>query len=246
MVYEIDFLRTGEKCLELIGDDHPKLTTTLKSALQQKKHELPALIWQATLGGEEFRDFWKFGSRPLPERFDSDGALILALHQLEQETGRWLAGDYRIDAARLEHQLHVVRQGNGGVQLRAWSELSNRLDMATEILRARRARRPLCFKGMHTPTADIFGNVVREVFIERIQAWSARLDARYYEVFPEVRRLERQLTAGEPAAYRTWRLDRDASLHDRRAALARHVEALRPFLVQCNLMPVAGARGGPG
>lgn len=245
LVYEVNFLGAGVACLDAIGEDYPELADALAEVLASKRERLPALIWQGTLGGEEFRRFWRFGNQSLPQRFDSDGSLLLALGNLTSDVERWLAGDYRIESARLESQLETIGRGNGGVQIRAWMLLANKLDVASTIMRDRLARRPLCFEGMHPPAANIFDRVVRDVFIGKIQPWAARLNSRYYEVFPPVRRLEMLLADGEPGAYSVWRQTRDRQLAYATAALARHAEALGPLFDQCELGP-AGMREANG
>lgn len=237
LVYELNFLRVGGQCVDLIRKDHPELAASLAKVIAHKREQLPRMIWQATLGGEEFRSFWQFGSGALPERFDSDGSLLLALKQLDEEIASWLDGDYRVDAEQLESQLDRIRHGQGGVLLRAWMTLSNNLDVASQVLADRQSRRPLCFKGMHPHVADIFDTVVKELFIRKIQAWAARLSARSFQLFPAVRKVEDRLTAAEPPAYANWRKQRDARLVYANEALVRHVKVLKPLLSQCKLIP---------
>jgi len=237
LVYQLNFLRTGEACLARMGESHPELSAILARALEQKRQQLPEFIWQATLGGEEFRSFWRFGGGSLPPTFDSDGTLSPALEQLLEDARRWLRGDYRVDEARLERLLGRIADGNGGVQLRAWMQLSNKLSTASAIVDARLARRPLCFKEMHPPAADIFYTVVKEVFVRRIQVWAATLNSRYYELFPVIRRFEELLAPGEPPAYGACRAARDEALSHAMLALKRHVTSLHPAMDQCKLMP---------
>ncbi len=89
------------------------------------------------------------------------------------------------------------------------------------------------------PAADILDNVVRDVLIGEIQPWVARLNSRYYELFPRIRQLELLLSAGEPPAYAHWRSERDEHLDYATRAPARHAEALMPVFDQCELGPAA-------
>ena len=237
LVYDLNFLRAGAACIKAIGKDHPKLAAIINKEMAKKRRELPAVIWQAIPGGTEFRKFWRFGGSPLPSHLPPDGAELLAIRQLTQDAKAWLDGDYRVNAGQLEHQLDIIRHGSGGLQLRSWQTLSNKLDIASLILADRQARRPLCYPGMHPRAATIFGNVVQEMFIGRIQPWVAKLNRRYYQLFPAVRSLEQTLAAGEPAAYKQWRHQRDKALDYAMHAVLRHVNQLQPFLAQCSLMP---------
>lgn len=237
LVYDINFLRTGEACIKLVGKAHPELAATITKEMAVKQRQLPNVIWQAILGGPEFRKFWRFGGSPLPAIMPSQADVLLAIRQLDQDAERWLNGDYRVDESRFEHQLDVIRGGDGGLQLRAWETLEGKFDAADAILAAREARRPLCFPGMHPPAANIFGNVVQEMLIQGIQPWVAQLNRQYYSLFPAVRSLEKVLAPGEPPAYRVWRHARGVALEHATHALLRHVDRLQPLLAQCNLLP---------
>ncbi len=242
LVYELDFLRLGDDCLDAIRDDHPDLADDLARVLESKRDKLPVAIWQATLGGGEFRDFWEAGSGPLPQQFEEDTALLLSLQQLGADIQRWREGDYTVDSARLEGQLDVIRRGSGGRQLLAWSTIHNTLKAASNVVRDRIKRRPLCFDGMQNPKADILDAVIREWFVGRVQQWAAGLNARYYGQWPVIRALEAQLADVQPPAYVLWRNKRDMFIDDARGALAGHVDALRPLLEQCRILP--GTDGG--
>lgn len=239
LVYEIRFLSAGDACLEAIGEDYPELAADLGRVLEAKRRDLPLVIWQATLGGDEFREYWQRGNDPLPETFGEAPELMLALSQLADDIEGWRAGDLAIDSSRLEHQLDVIRRGSGGKQLAAWALIDEKLAAASGVVRDRIERRALCFEGMPTPKADILDSVVREYFVGRIQRWAASLNARHYELHPRILRIERLLADVMPPAYRDWQIARDTRLEAGRGALARHVEALRPLLSQCNLLPAA-------
>ncbi|XOV85854.1 MAG: DUF3080 family protein [Pseudomonadota bacterium] len=237
LVYEVNFLRVGYDCLQAIDEDQPSLRENLAEVLDRKREALPLVIWKATLGGDEFRDFWKPGSSDPPEAFAGDGEVVYALAQLRDDVARWLGGNYEISSSRLENQLDLIRQGDGGVQMKAWDLLANELGAASRLVDERLARRPLCFQAMKTPTADIFNNLVRSLFVGKIQVWAAGLNSRYYRVFPLVRELETLLAGAEPPAYREWRTSRDNRLAESTGALGEHVKALTPLFEQCNLLP---------
>lgn len=243
LVYELNFIRFGNACLEAITADYPELATDLAAILDRKRESLPVAIWQATLGGDEFRAFWKTSSASLPATFESDSALLLALAQLTDDIRGWMSGATSIDSSRLESQLDSIRRGNAGVLMRAWATIDNRLETANQVVADRLVRRPLCFDGMSNPKAAILDTVVREHFVRDVQGWAAALSTRTYEMFPRIRALEAQLVEVEPPAYRSWRADRDAFLERSTGALARHVAALEPLMRQCDLLP---ARPGAG
>jgi hypothetical protein len=236
LVYELNFLRLGEQCEQAIAQDYPDLSQTLREVLELKRQNLPGQIFQATLGAKEFRSFWQQGNE-LPAQFEEDGALIIALSQLADDVERWQSGSYQIDSTRFESQLDLIRRANVGRQLQAWMVLSNRIDVATRVVKDRLERAPLCHEGMQPPRAQILDTVVRTVLIGRIQPWAAGLSTRYFEIFPRIRRLEDLLAGVSPVPYQDWRHVRDSRLDRATESLARHVKALNPLFEQCNLLP---------
>lgn len=243
LIYELQFLDAAEDCLSTLATDQPELVLALREVVTRKQAQLPAVIFAATLGGDEFRQFWQPRNDALPDTVMTGGSLTPAISQLSRQVRNWLAGDYAIDGARLEGLLDVIRRGDGGMQMMAWMLIGSRLDVATGVLNDRLQRQPLCFEGMDTPTADIFEAVVKDMLIGRIQPFIARLNSRYYELLPGVRVLEHVLAGAEPAAYAEWRKQRDADLEQARTALPRHVAALNVLFEQCNLIPTRGIAG---
>lgn len=236
LIYQLKFLASVQRCIPKIQDQHPELAETLTSVSLKKQQQLPGYIWQATLGGTEFRSFWQPGTGQ-----DYSAAELsevdLALTRLERLVVKWLKGEYEVDPAELETLLGKVRQGDGGRLLLAWLQVENRLDNATAVLRARGDDRPLCYPGMRTQQADIFRNVVLQDFVGAIQPVVARMNRRYYNGYQLVQSLESRLIAAEPAAYQAWRLQRDERMSSARNSVAGHVAALEPLMAQCGFLP---------
>tara|TARA_E500000331_G_C17264505_1_gene716609 strand:+ start:2338 stop:3417 length:1080 start_codon:yes stop_codon:yes gene_type:complete len=233
LVYELKFLRLSGDCQAQLKDQ--ELRAYLQQVTEKKRELLPSLIWQATLGSKEFRELWKY--RSLSELPPLDPQLELALSRLNNDIDAWLAGDYRVDSARLEAQLSIIRWGNAGEHLSQWMVFNDELAMGTAILNSRLARRPLCFKDMKTKVADRFHAVVRQFLIGSIQPLVARLNRDHYSLFPLLRSLEGKLSIGEPSAYTAWREQRDLLLDRSVFALSRHVRSLEPLLKQCGYLP---------
>ncbi len=231
LVYELQFLSLAERCLETLD---AALAAEFEVVLLQKKAELPARIFLATLAGPEFREYW---STTGSSDGSDAGRIAAAISAMKQDMQGWLAGNYEVSSGRLEGQLEVIRSGTGGADVAAWSALATGLPTATTILMSRQARRPLCFEGMKTDAADILRNVVMTEFIGGIQQDIAKAQKTTIEVLPLVTEMEQMLYAAETRAYRDWRTRRDADLGVGAQALAEHVEALQPLMQQCGFIP---------
>lgn len=242
----IDFLRLAPVCIDALtaaGDD--ELAARLASAVQFKQEHLPRALWQAMLGSQEARAFWRQPPALADYPARTGAGPVVALESLTQLAQAWLAGDYGRDGGELEPLLQIVAGGDGGQLLYALGTLSDALARGDHMLVAARAAGPLCYFGRSNPRGEILFNVVRLYFIGEVQRWAAQLNQRYYALWPALQRLETLLAAGEPASYRQWRQQRDHDIERFRLAPRRHVEALHPLLAQCGLAPAAPAATCP-
>lgn len=238
LVYELEFLQHGAACeASLLAGGRGELARKLAAVIQQKRRQLPKVIWQATLGAGELRAFWKAPTM-LDDYPAATGAEVPnAMAQLLRRVERWLGGDWEIDATGFERELQLLRAGDGGALWQAWQLLAGELDRGSALLSRRQAERPLCYNGKSNRRADILLNVVRQKFIAELQPWAVALNRRRYELLPAVRALEKLLAAAEPGNYRTWREQRDRQFKQAFSAPRRHVAALQPLLEQCGLAP---------
>ena len=236
LVHEVNFLRAARVCEQQIRAIHPELADQLHRVTVDKRAALPQTIWQATLGGNEFRALWRFRTGEGLSRLQPE--VHLTLVRLGTDIERWLTGDYEIDSARLEQQLSVIRLGNAGELAAQWMIVGHELSIATALLRQRLDRRPLCFPGMtNTSAASRFNAVVHERFLSDIQRDLAGINTDYYDLFPVLRALEDRLSSAETAAFREWCDLRDGRLLQSMGAVKAHVGSLQPLLAQCGLMP---------
>lgn len=235
LAQDVRFIQLTSDCLTQLDQDS-ELTSTLEAAVEQKQQELDQRLWNALFAGPEYREFWHANLDRYPEQIDS--RVEFALQSILTVVGDIQAGrDADLDA--FETSLEVLRNGEAGALLESWRLVEQHLDRASELLRNRFERRPLCFKGMSNPDADIFRNVVLQDFIAGIQKNVAILNRRYYDVVLPLRQLEQRFENEETAAYRTFRLARDERLHAARQSVEDHVAALRPLMVQCGFLPAA-------
>jgi hypothetical protein len=238
LLLELEFLRLAPACSEQLRDEgRDELAATLERAAAGKREQLPARIFNATLGSEEFRSFWRAPAAlgRYPEQTSSEP--VSALAAIDALAARWLAGDYRADNEAFELLLSTVARGDGGALLAALALQRQALSRADGILARRAAKGPLCTGGLVPGEVEVLRTVVRKFFVGGVQPWSAAVDRRRQQLLPPLRALEDRLAAVLPTAYVQWREQRDGALAAA-AAPRQHVEAILALLADCP--------GGPG
>lgn len=234
LLLDLEYLRLAPACIDhLQAQGERQLARQLRQAHQLKREQLPARIFLATLGGPEYRTFWRRPAQLGDYPRNTSGAVVDALRAITAASRRWLAGDYRADNRQFELQLGEVNKGDGGALLLALATQSTWLAQADELLRRRVGRGPLCTEHLRPAAADILPNVVQRYFVEAIQPWSAALGRRQYQLLPPVRELEQSLAGALPEAYARWRQRRAAALKHWTAAPRRHVGEVKALLAPC-------------
>ena len=238
LLLELEFLRLAPACIEeLEREGRNELAAELATAQALKRDQLPARIFNATLGADEYRAFWRT-SRP-PGEFPSvpNAVTLKALHAIDSATARWLAGDYAVDGFEFELLLSEVAGGSGGELLLELNRLTHWLGAADRLLQARSKRGPLCGPNLRREAADILPNVVEKYFVAQIQPGAAALNRSYHELLPPIRNLEERLASTAPAAFSQWRGERDSVLSEGTEASRRHVAQIQSLLEPCRAAP---------
>lgn len=234
LLLELEFLRLGPACITALRDaGKDTLADTLQRSWLQKRQQLPALIFNATLGGEEYRAFWLATPAVADYPPVSSSVAISALLAIKQQVRRWLAGDYRADNRGFELLLGEVAGGDGGALLKALSRQRDWLEAANLILQQRMARGPLCAPGVRFAAADILPTVIRKFFIGDIQPQAASMSRRYYDLLPPVSGLEKELAGILPPDYRSWMQARNESFAAATNAPRHHVQQLKAIQDPC-------------
>jgi hypothetical protein len=238
LLLELEFMELAPACIAALGArGDAELAQSLRQAWLEKRRQLPARVWNATLGGPEFRQFWK---RPghLGDYPSATGAKVpTALARLEQLSRAWLAGDYAVGRDELEPLLAEVRKGDGGILLAALELQRAGLNAAQPALRQRLDTAPLCLRGTPSPEGKILDTVVRKFFVGDVQPWSVRLARRRGQLIAPVQALEAALAAAMPTPYRAWTEQRDRLLESGTSAPRRHARMLAELLESCGLRP---------
>lgn len=236
LLQELKFLRHVDACITALPTENP-LRQLLLDSKQQKLADLPTHLWRATLGGDEFRAFWKTrqdtGSYPQ----NTDSRTDLALNFLAENVRGILAGHRQLDREQFYAALATLRNNEGGALLQTWQQTQQALQAANQVIANRRAERPLCYRDMVTPSARIFRTVIVSHFVQQVQPDLAILNRRYYDLMPQVIALETLLSDVEPPAYEQWRGQRDQQLRYAMASVPEHIQRASPLLEQCGFLP---------
>jgi hypothetical protein len=235
LLLELEYLRLAPECIRYQrGEGNTDIADTLQGAWELKRRQLPALVFNATLGGDEFREFWRGGS-PDADYPDTAGSeVITALEAVGVLVEQWLSGDYHADNWGFEVLLSRIATGDGGQLLDALAAQDAWLAAADAMVAARRQRGPLCRPGFRPEAVTILDNVISRFFIGELQPGAAALGSRYHELLPGLRSLEAQLATVIPGHYARWQEQRDDQLDRFAAAPRRHVEQLKALRAPCD------------
>ncbi|MHA7817151.1 MAG: DUF3080 family protein, partial [Pseudohaliea sp.] len=185
LLLELEFLRLAPACSEQLRDEgRDELASTLDRAAAGKREQLPARIFNATLGSEEFRSFWRAPATLGDYPAQTSSEPVTALRAIDALAARWLSGDYRADNERFELLLSTVARGDGGALLAALTLQQGALARADGVLARRAAGGPLCAGGLVPGEVDVLRTVVRKFFVGGVQPWSAAVDRRRQQLLP--------------------------------------------------------------
>jgi len=127
LLLELEYLRLAPPCItHLRGSDNGALTDLLEEAWHLRRERLPALIFNATLGSDEYQAFWL--AVPAPGQYPrvSRTVAVAALDTINTYARRWLRGDYRAQNRDFEILLGEVAGGGGGALLQARADRTDR------------------------------------------------------------------------------------------------------------------------
>jgi hypothetical protein len=118
LMLELEYLQLAPACISRLQEhNNTALAETLEQRRQLQQRHLPALIFNATLGSEEYRAFWR--PTPAPGQYPpvEPCVTLSALEAINHHVRRWLSGDYRAQQREFELLLSEVAGGNGGTLL---------------------------------------------------------------------------------------------------------------------------------
>ncbi|MCX2978320.1 DUF3080 family protein [Candidatus Marimicrobium litorale] len=240
LLLELEFLSLAPACIDSLNPaTDAELIATLQAAMSEKRRMLPARIWNATLGGPEFRAFWSRPRRLGNYPANTGGQMITSLARLAQLSSDWLGGNYQAGSDELERLLGDIRLGDGGALLTSLDLQRAAFAATTPAIQQRLEEAPICIGKTPSPEGKIVDNVVRKYFIGEVQPWSVQVARRRGEIMPPVLALELNLRNTMPAAYQAWSHERDELLETAADAPREHAGHLAALLESCGLRPGA-------
>jgi len=127
LLLELEYLRLAPPCItHLHASNKSALADLLQEAWQLRREQLPVLIFNATLGSDEYQAFWL--AVPAPGQYPrvSRTVAVAALDTMNTHTRRWLGGDYQAQNRDIEVLLGEVAGGDGGALLQARADRTDR------------------------------------------------------------------------------------------------------------------------
>ncbi len=236
LLLELEYLRLAPACItQLRSSNNDALADVLEEAWQRRREQLPALIFNATLGSDEYHAFWL--ATPAPGQYPhvSRSATAAALSAINHHIRRWLGGDYQAHNRDLEVLLSEVAGGDGGALLQALSRQHDWLATANLMLERHMAHGPLCFKQERDSAAAQPSTLTDRYYNSEIPARTAKINGRYHQLLPPIAALEAQLSSAMPQAYRSW-------MEARNQHLAQFANAPRQHLKRLSLAQQSCAR----
>jgi Protein of unknown function (DUF3080) len=118
LLLELEYLRLAPPCITHLHDkDKSALADFLREAWQLRREHLPALIFNATLGSDEYHAFWL--AVPVPGQYPrvSHTVAVAALDAINTHTRHWLSGAYQAQNRDFEVLLGEVAGGGGAALL---------------------------------------------------------------------------------------------------------------------------------
>jgi hypothetical protein len=234
LLLDLAFLREAPACIETLDErGAAELATALREASELKRGQLPALIFNATLAGPEYRDFWRATGVDDSYPDNTGSTVITALEHVDTAARRWLAGDYAADDRRFELALGDIARGDGGELIAALGRQQAWLAAANTMIGDALESGPLCASGRTPSAAPILRTVVQKYFIGEVQRRAAAIGLRDRQLLPPLLALEQRLRPVLPRDYTAWVQARSAFLERGRKAPALHVGRLQSLLGSC-------------
>ncbi len=175
LLLELEYLELAPACVsQLRQGSNDALANLLENTWQRRRAQLPALIFNATLGGDEYGAFWQpvatQGQFPHVDPIANAAALAAISHHARH----WLSGDYRADNRDFELLLSEVAGGDGGALLQA---LSRQHDSRAAELKVRYRELVAPIRELEIQLANALSPSYRIWMVERDQRFATFADA---------------------------------------------------------------------
>ena len=242
LLLDLEFLRHAPACITHLKAeaDRGELVTLLEQSQTLKQQQLAQQIYNATLAGPEWHQFWK--SQNIPAGYPSDTTsdqLLQALDAITEMASNWLEGNYTADNALFEAHLNTLRSGDGGVILTA-TQLGQKFFTRWNASLGEYAQQQGCTP-ITNSTKTILETVIAKYFAGGVQQWLAPIMSRADSIEEASNRLEALLSQASSEQYELWRNERDNYIQSTKAQTVTHVKTLKLVLEPCQTRTEKGA-----
>lgn len=235
LLLALEYLQLAPPCIRRLRGRDDALARQMHDAWREQRAQLPALIFNATLGGAEFAAFWRAaptkGGYPRVDAHDT----MAALSAIEAVTLRWLRGDYRARGRDLELWLAAVAGGTGGAQWETLTRRAGALAAANQMLTRHGARAMRCSDNSRQQSPANLASMTSADFRREVRPHYDRALLHFSELMRPVTALEAQLLKTLPPHYLRWMEDRNQSLIALVAAPQQHLQHLAQLPHACTL-----------
>ena len=234
LIFDLEFIRLAPDCIEkLRAEDEGAIADLLERSLSQRSDGLVYTIAEATLGGEEWRAFWRppelLGDYPN----NTSGDSAQTLWELSQRIKRFLEGNWSLEDEDLEPLLARLRVDAGGQLLSAAILQEHRLAQANQILITASEAGKYCSGARQSEAGTISKTIVAKYFAGDVQGWSSAVSQRHYEIQTPVAEIEQSLAEALTDPYIAWADIRDSHLDALFSAPRQHVSVVQSVLDNC-------------
>jgi len=234
LILDLEFLRLAPACIELLTQQgETEIAKTLHDNIALRRTHLKQRLFTALLGGPEWQDFWRIPNRLLDYPDNASGDTAQALWILSQRVERFLDGQWTEKDEDLEPLLAKLRVNSGGQLVEAARLQTDKLTRGSAIMALAATREAYCHRGAITDIGTVTKTVIAKYFAGDVQAWSARVSQRHYEIQTPLLALETHLEDVLPHEYVVWRQHREELLEQLYAAPRQHVLSAQALLNDC-------------
>lgn len=242
--YELRFIEAARQCLPEI--DNETLKHKVVDAIQIKQQNLPLFIWNATWGTDEIAQLMSLSNGLYqPEQSQHEiSTYSNDINYLTEVVRKLQEGDYSQELMYLGEVQQRWQYGSRAGQLHNSGRLLvSRLEDATEILKQRIHKKPLCLQGKPNNQARVLESMFFSVYIARVQPYMASVNRgaeQLFEPLAELAQIQRDVMPDTFQAYYQNMLSlRNQNsiwgLYQQR--VKEHTEAWQDLLEQCGLRP---------
>jgi Protein of unknown function (DUF3080) len=225
LLLDLEYLRLAPQCINRLHDGgNDTLAAMLQQAWHEKQAQLPASIFNATLGSEEYRAFWL--TTPIPGAYPraSPELTAAALEAINKQVRSWIGGKHRANNRDFELLLSAVSGGDAGTQLQDWTREIDWLITADAMAKRQLPAGTSCTEHKRETVRLI--TQARTYFDQAIKPLINNSQQRYQLITAPINTLEALLHASLPEHYRSWMDNRKQNVATLVSAPDRHVSLL--------------------